>query len=280
MQIETHRDAKEYWAKVRDFVLRREAENCMAIGTTQTIIDQPERYPTYHLFSIENGGNTVGAGWMTPPFPLGLSAVPSDAIVPLVEFARSIQPISGVFAPTATAIEFETAWLSATGCSVSTRMAQRLFCLSEIAYFPSVEGTFRVAREADRALLEEWHHGFIIDCKLAGDRRSAIEACDRGLEDASRYVWQMGSDVVSMVGFGGQTPSGIRISWVYTPPEHRGRGYASAVVAAMSHKLLGEGRKFCFLYTDLANPTSNAIYQRLGYQPVSDSMHITFTVSA
>jgi GNAT superfamily N-acetyltransferase len=279
MRIETHRDASEYWAKVSDFVLRREAENCMAIGTVRTIIDQPERYPTYHLFAIEHGGDTVGVGWMTPPFPLGLSAVPSDAIAPLVEYARSIQPISGVFAPTATAFAFETAWLAATGCSVASRMAQRLFSLSELVYLPSVEGTFRVATEADRALLEAWHHRFFIDCKIHGDRQFAIEACDRALKDASRYVWQVGSDIVSMVGFGGPTPSGIRISSVYTPPEHRGRGYASAVVAAMSHKLLGEGRKFCFLYTDLANPTSNAIYQRLGYQPLSDSMHIDFTGS-
>jgi hypothetical protein len=275
--IETHRDAREYWARVGDFLLRREAENCMAIGTTRTIIEQPDRYPTHHLFSIEHDGITVGAGWMTPPLPLGLSAVPSDAIAAIVEYARSIQPVSGVIAPTATAIEFEQAWLAATGCSVASRMAQRIFCLSELAYFPSVEGTFRVATEADRARLEAWHHGFILDCKLQGDRESAIKACDLGLRNASRFVWQVGSDIVSMVGFGGPTPSGMRISWVYTPPEHRGRGYASAAVAAMSQKLLGEGRKFCFLYTDLANPTSNAIYQRLGYQPVSDSMHVVFT---
>lgn len=274
--IEAHRDAREYWAKVGDFLLRREAENCMAIGTAQTIIEQPERYPTHHLFSVEQGGETVGVGWMTPPYPLGLTAMPSDAIAAIVEHARSIPPISGVFAPTATALEFERAWLAASGCSVASRMAQRIFCLSELAEFPSVEGTFRVATEADRARLEPWHHGFILDCKLQGDRQSAIDACDLGLRSASRYVWQVGDDIVSMVGFGGPTPSGIRISWVYTPPEYRGRGYASAVVAAMSRKLLGEGRKFCFLYTDLANPTSNAIYQRLGYQPVSDSMHVVF----
>jgi GNAT superfamily N-acetyltransferase len=277
MRLRTHSDAGEYWENVRELLLRREAENCMAIGTAQTIIDQPHTYPTYHLFSVEHGGAAVGAGWMTPPHPLGLSAMPCDAIPLLVEHARTIAPISGVFAPTATAIEFETAWLSATGCSVSSRMAQRLFSLSELADVPSVAGTFRIASEPDRALLEDWHHGFIVDCKLQGDRQSAIDACDRGLQTASRYVWQVGRDIVSMVGFGGPTPSGIRISWVYTPPEQRGRGYASAVVAAMSRKLLGEGRKFCFLYTDLANPTSNAIYQRLGYQPVSDSMHISFT---
>jgi predicted GNAT family acetyltransferase len=76
---------------------------------------------------------------------------------------------------------------------------------------------------------------------------------------------------VSLAGFGGPTPHGIRIGPVYTPRQQRGRGYGSAVTAAVSQLNLGRGRRFCFLYTDLANPTSNAIYLRLGYEPVCDS---------
>ena len=74
-----------------------------------------------------------------------------------------------------------------------------------------------------------------------------------------------------MASADGKTPRGIRISWVYTPNKFRGRGYASAAVAELSQKMLDEGRDFCFLYTDLANPTSNSIYQKIGYKPVSDS---------
>jgi predicted GNAT family acetyltransferase len=70
--------------------------------------------------------------------------------------------------------------------------------------------------------------------------------------------------------FGGATPSGIRIGPVYTPPELRGRGYASALVAELTRRLIAGGRQFCFLFTDLANPTSNSIYQRVGYRPVTD----------
>jgi hypothetical protein len=82
-------------------------------------------------------------------------------------------------------------------------------------------------------------------------------------------IWDDGQ-AVSMAGFGGRTPNGIRIGPVYTPPELRGRGYASALTAALTQRLLDEGRQFCFLFTDLANPTSNSIYQRIGYRPVSD----------
>lgn len=73
-----------------------------------------------------------------------------------------------------------------------------------------------------------------------------------------------------MAGAGGRTPNGIRISAVYTPPDLRCRGYASALTAAVSQDQLNRGRRFCFLFTDLANPTSNKIYQEIGYRPVCD----------
>jgi predicted GNAT family acetyltransferase len=81
--------------------------------------------------------------------------------------------------------------------------------------------------------------------------------------------WEDG-ETVSFAGYGGLTPNGIRIGPVYTPPELRGRGYGSALTAALTQQLLDGGRRFCFLFTDLANPTSNSIYQRIGYRPVSD----------
>ena len=81
---------------------------------------------------------------------------------------------------------------------------------------------------------------------------------------------------VSLAGFGSLTPNGIRIGSVYTPPEHRNRGYGTAVTAAVSQLLLERGHRFCFLYTDLANPTSNAISARIGYEPVCDSRELAF----
>jgi predicted GNAT family acetyltransferase len=89
-------------------------------------------------------------------------------------------------------------------------------------------------------------------------------------------LWEDGGDVVSLSGWGGPTPNGIRIGPVYTPPELRGRGYATALVAELSQSLLDGGRRFCFLYTDLSNPTSNAIYERIGYVKVAESAMVEF----
>ena len=87
-------------------------------------------------------------------------------------------------------------------------------------------------------------------------------------------IWEDG-EPVSFTGFGGPTASGIRIGPVYTPQHLRRRGYATALVAEVSRDLLARGHRFCFLYTDLANPTSNAIYQGIGYRLVCTSAMVS-----
>jgi predicted GNAT family acetyltransferase len=92
-------------------------------------------------------------------------------------------------------------------------------------------------------------------------------------------IWEDEGRMVSITAYGNPTPHGIRLGPVYTPPELRGRGYASACVAAVSHYLLDAGRKQCFLFTDLANPTSNKIYQAIGYRAVGDALELHFGAS-
>ena len=90
-----------------------------------------------------------------------------------------------------------------------------------------------------------------------------------GRPDEGLVIWEHDGPV-SLAGYAGPTPNGIRVGPVYTPPHLRGHGYASALTAALTGRLLDEGRRYCFLFTDLANPTSNSIYQRIGYRRVGD----------
>ena len=94
--------------------------------------------------------------------------------------------------------------------------------------------------------------------------------------DAGMWLWEDGGRPVSVSGYGGATPNGIRIGPVYTPPELRGRGYATTLVSEQSRWLLSTGRTLCFLYTDLDNPTSNALYRRIGYRMVAESGEVRF----
>jgi predicted GNAT family acetyltransferase len=153
-------------------------------------------------------------------------------------------------------------------------MAQRINQLDRVEPAERASGSLRPARPADRDLLIEWYLGFQEDIG-GGSRESAGKWVERslGADPSVRglFVWETDGQPVSMVGYSGATPGGVRVGAVYTPPKLRRRGYASAAVAALSQRLLDAGRRFCFLYTDLANPTSNHIYQEIGYRPVADS---------
>jgi predicted GNAT family acetyltransferase len=137
----------------------------------------------------------------------------------------------------------------------------------------------RPADGADRALVLEWVEAFtteVLHESVSADSERHERSVDARLAggDAGFALWEAGGRPVSLVGFGGPTPNGIRIGPVYTPPEHRGHGYASALTARVSAHQLARGRRFCFLYTDLGNPTSNAIYLRIGYERVCDSREL------
>jgi predicted GNAT family acetyltransferase len=135
-------------------------------------------------------------------------------------------------------------------------------------------GLLRVAVPADLSTVVDWLEAFARDTLTpAGDTRAkAVEL----MRDESLWVWDDGVPR-SVVAAAAWTPHGVRIGYVYTPPAFRARGYATNAVASLSDRLLRAGRRVCFLYTDLANPTSNAIYARIGYRPVCDVVDVDFS---
>lgn len=90
------------------------------------------------------------------------------------------------------------------------------------------------------------------------------------IEARRLFVWENEGRSVSLAAWGRRTRNGACIKLVYTPPEFRGRGYASAATAGLSSRLLADGCAFCTLFTDLSNPTANRIYRRIGYRPAGD----------
>jgi predicted GNAT family acetyltransferase len=141
-----------------------------------------------------------------------------------------------------------------------------------------VSGGVRLGNPADRDLLVEWVDAFLAE---ALERRTVEEAAilvDRSFRAGTRtwYLWEDDGRPVSVAASAGPTPNGIRIGPVYTPPGLRRRGYASAATAAASQTELDNGRRYIFLFTDLSNPTSNKIYQQIGYEPVIDIDQLGF----
>jgi len=178
-----------------------------------------------------------------------------------------------VVADVATAAAFTDAWSRLGGPRFELARSERIYRLDTVRAPAHLSGSMRTATEDDFDLALEWLQAFATDTgeptnsDPAGSARRFIPARPG---TRALMLWEVDGQPVSMAGYTGPTPHGMRISAVYTPPNLRKRGYASACVATLSQHLLDEGRQFCFLFTDLANPTSNHIYQQIGYEPVCD----------
>ena len=136
-------------------------------------------------------------------------------------------------------------------------------------------GKMRFAEADDESLLIEWGIRFTIDCRLPESSSPSLRddigrKTRQSIVSRKRVIWEVDGAPVSMAGASRPAPFGDSISWVYTPDEHRGKGYASQLVAEYSRYLLEQGSPRCLLFTDASNPVSNAIYQRIGYQHTCD----------
>jgi predicted GNAT family acetyltransferase len=148
-------------------------------------------------------------------------------------------------------------------------MRLRTFQLNRVIAPRRIAGIARLADEHDRDRLCRWTVAF---ARAVGDHVADAEGermADRLLRDRRAWFWET-TEPVALACHAGPTPNGIRINFVYTPESNRARGYASNLVAHISQHHLNAGKQFCFLHTDLANPTSNKIYQQIGYRAVAD----------
>jgi predicted GNAT family acetyltransferase len=276
MDVRRVEDPSAFLEAASPLLLEDEARHNLILGIAGTLRDHPLHYPDYGLWLAEDGLGTVGAALRTPPHHLVL-ARPRDHSV-LEALATAIDDeLPGVVAALPEAVAFAAAWSARTGATPRTNRAQGVFSLERVDRPAAVSGYLREAGGEDRALLLDWWRAFMEEAvgESAG-ADSVAHTVDHRLEaeEAGVSLWEDGRPV-SLASFGNPTPNGIRIGPVYTPPEYRGRGYASALVAELSERLLG-GRSFCFLFTDLANPTANRIYERIGYRRVCEAAEIAF----
>ena len=225
------------------------------------------------------GAGEVGAVCMhTPEFPVLLSQVSAQAAAELArDLAAAGRQLPGVNAPQEAADAFAAAWRDRTGDAVTLYRRMRLFRLGRLgrpAAGPG--GAARLATERDHDLLAGWFDAF---AREVGDppRYDSRAVVGERIGYGGITVWEAGGVPVSIAGRTRTVAGMVRVGPVYTPPELRGRGYAGAATAAASQAALDAGVRQVVLYTDLANPTSNALYQHLGYRPVEDRVIFSFT---
>jgi uncharacterized protein len=268
-----------------EFLRAREAEHNLILGIcsnlramrtaaphTRTVDPTGSSTVLPYFAVVTSGDQVVGAAMRTPPYNALLSEMRDDRAVDLVvdDLLRDAPDLAGVLGEKHLARRFAERWTEHTGRPHKVKTAERIFQLTTVISPRPVAGRLRTASAKDTPLLTRWFAAFIREA-LRDDGSAAAATVEIWLSAPGRtlYLWEDG-EVVSMCGASGRTPSGIRIGAVYTPPELRGRGYASSCVAAASQAQLDTGLRCVFLFTDLANPTSNHIYQQIGYEPVCD----------
>ena len=274
-------DPGQFLAAAGEFLRADPAGNSVMLTVTENLRVSPAApaagQPLYGW--LRSAGDPVGAAFMlTPDFPLMLSRVSGpDAARLARDLAGAGHRVRAVNAGQEAAEAFAAVHRDRTRDAVAVFRRMRLFRLGELLPpRPGPEGTARLAAETDRDLLAGWFGAF---AREVGDP----PAEDQGAAVAERLgyggltVWKAGGVPVSVAGRTRVVAGMVRLGPVYTPPELRGHGYAAAVTAAASQAALDAGIRVVVLYTDLANPTSNALYQRLGYRPVEDRVVLSFT---
>jgi predicted GNAT family acetyltransferase len=277
MQVIHYTDADAFYKRAESYLMPYEAEHNLTFGLLGNLRRDPARFPDALMRLVEDDGAIQLVALRTNQergLILSLS-ISTEALALLAQdLHASGVTLHGSNGPSDESAAFAEAWTRLTGVSHRVAMRLRTFKLEQVNPVTGVSGHLRRAAPSDRELLVEWEIAFRREAFGTPDvDRAEIERfVDEQLTSSVRglYVWEDGGVPVSIAGYAGPTPHGIRIGPVYTPPENRGKGYASACTAGLSQRLLDEGREFCFLFTDLANPTSNHIYQEIGYQPVCD----------
>ena len=228
--------------------------------------------PPVFVYGLSEPGDGVAfAAMRIPPFQLLTSPLDDVADAePLMELWLQADPdCSSVTGVPDTARAIAAAWVRRTGGTTRTTMNEAMHVLDEVRDPPRpAAGSLRLAEPDERDLLVAWMEEFVAEAGLIGAAQAA-RMVDARLRNQGLLVWDDGQPV-SMIGVAPEVSGVVRIGPVYTPPENRRRGYASAAVAAVSRLALARGARRCMLFTDLANPTSNKIYAEVGYVRFAD----------
>jgi predicted GNAT family acetyltransferase len=280
--VHTYPTAAAFLDRMHPLLVQHEVQYGLMLGVALAVQEQPQRYgelPPY-LATVEDSGDNNGiaaAVLMTPPHAVVLYSERADPRPGLRAIAQDLLarglPVPGANGREPLSRLFAEIWSKLTGATAEIAMRERVFALRQVLHPTYSPGAMRPATLVDLDLVAQWIYDFGVEALSELQTIDLAEARRRTEErirlSGNLYLWEDGAPV-SLAGSSRPTPHGIAIGPVYTPPAQRGRGYASSLVARLSQQLLDQGRDFVTLFTDLANPTSNHIYQAIGYRPVCD----------
>ena len=283
MEYTEYHDAQAFLNTTQPVFEENEVLFGLMLGISLRLVENPLRYGTNpYLATVSDHEELQLIALMTPPHKLQIASFFGDSTKAIELLALNLQKggwnVPAVLAEEELAKCFEAEWNVLTGVHSEHGMRQRIYQLRAVKHHDYPSGRFRQATAEDLSFAATWKAFFRDDCFGSSNSEECTKEIRTMIESGDLYIWEDPLPV-SMAGFSRPTKTGVSIGLVYTPPEFRKHGYASALVASLSALALKNGKRFCTLYTDLSNPTSNSIYQRIGYDVVADVMDVNFAMS-
>lgn len=278
MEVKLHDSVDEFRA-IAEPLYRRDP----VVHTIELTLLEANKFPDDTLLlTVSGDGACVGAALQTPPYPLASNAIPVDAMDAVATQLVEWRPgLTGVRGTRSSAIAFADTWRRITGRVGTISTEERLYRLGTLQGPNGVRGMSRLATDNDRGLVVEWVELFFDEAfSHHRDDAAGERFVDNANQAGHRFVlWDVDGTPASMAMLRVPASGVSRIGPVFTPLTMRGHGYGSAVTAAAAQLARCSGTTDVVLFADLANPTSNAIYQRIGFQAVVDSVRIDFVTA-
>jgi ribosomal protein S18 acetylase RimI-like enzyme len=276
MSFVVHRsdDAGAAQAATHAFLAAEPARNNVIL----TLLDERTRHPEPgRYWWITEGTAVRGLAMQSPVTFLSImTALPVDAVAPLVATIADDAPeLPGIVGDAATAATFAGCWTEQLGIGARPVEGQRVYRLGTLRPPDGVPGELRGATGDDLELVQSWFRGFEQDTGMPSPDPLGL-AVPRRIADGEIWLWCHDELAVSMTRISGEVAGTVRVGYVYTPPEHRRRGYAAAAVGAASARAQRDGAEGCVLYTQLSNPTSNGVYRRIGFEAIGEVLSYEF----
>lgn len=280
MKIKYYLTAKEFLSHAGNALAQDEARYGLIFGLVKRLVENLHYYGQADPWfcSVQDKGVVCAVAMRTPPYKVLPAHFSGDPAVVAAQLVSSISEKEAVIPGTTGDKElsdrFLELWCRKRGVTIQQQTAQRIYRLVQVNDVPLARGRLRPAKEADKELVIEWAHAFFID--TYGTERNMPETdITPALTSGAVFLWE-DENPVSMALKNRPTDKGMTVGEVYTPLELRRKGYATSCVAGLCRHSLQSGYEFCTLYTNLANPTSNSIYKKIGFQEVCDSVDYSF----
>lgn len=244
-----------------------------------TLLDARAAHPEPGRYAwVLDRDEVVGVGFQSPlVFQAVVTAMPASVVEALVDRLADAWPdVPGAFGPADTVSRFAGRWAETLKVPVTPVEGQRLYALGTLHPPAGVPGRARRANDGDTDLVQSWVKGFDRD---TGGTVATADTIRRRLSAGLIWIWE-DREPVAMATYTPALAGVSRVGLVYTPPDYRRHGYGAACTAAVTQRALDAGAQRCVLYTQLHNPQSNAIYRRLGYQPVGEHLRYQFAAHA